>query len=77
MKHSIQFFVQYFALNIIMDDDDTCQGVLTLNIKDADIIEEETRHLILKQRLFLIKSPSSVFILVYLPYLSQAVEGLV
>ena len=33
LKHQAEFFIEYFALDLIMDDDGTCRGVLAWNSK--------------------------------------------
>ncbi|KAF4350258.1 hypothetical protein F8388_017642 [Cannabis sativa] len=37
MKHNTQFFVEYFALDLIMNSDGTCQGVVALNMDDGTL----------------------------------------
>jgi succinate dehydrogenase (ubiquinone) flavoprotein subunit len=37
MKHDCQFFVEYFALDLIMDDEGVCRGVLALCMEDGTI----------------------------------------
>ncbi|KAF9609824.1 hypothetical protein IFM89_018766 [Coptis chinensis] len=37
MKHNTQFFVEYFALDLIMDSSGTCQGVIALNMEDGTL----------------------------------------
>ncbi|KAF2581907.1 hypothetical protein F2Q68_00003776 [Brassica cretica] len=37
MKHNTQFFVEYFALDLIMNSDGTCQGVIALNMDDGTL----------------------------------------
>eukprot|EP00475_Leptophrys_vorax_P001720 TRINITY_DN10956_c0_g1_i2.p1 TRINITY_DN10956_c0_g1~~TRINITY_DN10956_c0_g1_i2.p1 ORF type:complete len:527 (-),score=19.64 TRINITY_DN10956_c0_g1_i2:169-1686(-) len=37
MKHNTQFFVEYFALDLIMDSDGTCRGVIALNMEDGTL----------------------------------------
>ncbi|EFH62430.1 succinate dehydrogenase 1-2 [Arabidopsis lyrata subsp. lyrata] len=37
MKHNTQFFVEYFALDLIMNSDGTCQGVIALNMEDGTL----------------------------------------
>ncbi|EOA32754.1 hypothetical protein CARUB_v10016059mg [Capsella rubella] len=37
MKHNTQFFVEYFALDLIMNNDGTCQGVIALNMEDGTL----------------------------------------
>ncbi|KMZ72330.1 Succinate dehydrogenase subunit A [Zostera marina] len=36
MKHNTQFFVEYFALDLLMDNG-TCQGVIALNMEDGTL----------------------------------------
>ncbi|XP_078430435.1 succinate dehydrogenase 1-1 [Wolffia australiana] len=37
MKHNTQFFVEYFALDLLMDNDGTCVGVIALNMEDGTL----------------------------------------
>jgi len=37
LRHSAQFFVEYFALDLIMDEDGRCRGVIALNIEDGSV----------------------------------------
>jgi succinate dehydrogenase / fumarate reductase, flavoprotein subunit len=37
LKHNAQFFVEYFALDLIMDDDGACVGVMALNLADGTL----------------------------------------
>ncbi|KAG2493828.1 hypothetical protein HYH03_008046 [Edaphochlamys debaryana] len=37
MKHNIQFFVEYFALDLIMDKDGACRGVMALCMEDGTL----------------------------------------
>jgi succinate dehydrogenase / fumarate reductase flavoprotein subunit len=37
LKHKAQFFIEYFALDLIMTDDGTCQGVMAWNLDDGTI----------------------------------------
>ncbi|CAM6098155.1 unnamed protein product [Calypogeia fissa] len=37
MKHNTQFFVEYLALDLIMDDDGACRGVIALNMEDGTL----------------------------------------
>ncbi|MCW9032613.1 MAG: succinate dehydrogenase flavoprotein subunit [Alphaproteobacteria bacterium] len=37
LKYDAQFFVEYFALDLIMDDDGTCRGVMAWNLDDGTI----------------------------------------
>lgn len=36
-KHETKFFVEYFALDLMMDDDGACTGVIALNMEDGSI----------------------------------------
>ena len=37
MKHDTKFFVEYFALDLIMDDDGACRGVMALCMEDGTL----------------------------------------
>ncbi|EFJ49184.1 succinate dehydrogenase subunit A, mitochondrial [Volvox carteri f. nagariensis] len=37
MKHNIQFFVEYFALDLMMDSDGACRGIMALCMEDGTI----------------------------------------
>jgi succinate dehydrogenase / fumarate reductase flavoprotein subunit len=37
LKHAVEFFVEYFALDLIMDDDGACRGVVAWNLEDGTI----------------------------------------
>ncbi|MEQ8665297.1 MAG: succinate dehydrogenase flavoprotein subunit [Rhodospirillales bacterium] len=37
LKHNAEFFVEYFALDLIMGDDGTCEGMLAWNLDDGTI----------------------------------------
>jgi len=37
MKHDVQFFVEYFALDLIMDKDGACRGILALCMEDGTL----------------------------------------
>ncbi|CAI5527007.1 unnamed protein product, partial [Closterium sp. Naga37s-1] len=37
MKHNTQFFVEYFALDLIMDKEGACRGVIALNMEDGTL----------------------------------------
>jgi succinate dehydrogenase / fumarate reductase flavoprotein subunit len=37
LKHSAEFFVEYFAIDLIMDDEGRCRGVIALNLDDGTI----------------------------------------
>jgi succinate dehydrogenase / fumarate reductase flavoprotein subunit len=35
LKHNAEFFVEYFAIDLIMDDDGACRGVMAWNLADG------------------------------------------
>ncbi len=37
LKHSAEFFIEYFALDLIMDDEGVCRGVMAWNLDDGSI----------------------------------------
>jgi succinate dehydrogenase flavoprotein subunit len=37
LKHNAEFFVEYFALDLIMDEDGACRGVMAWNLEDGTI----------------------------------------
>jgi len=37
LRHDAEFFIEYFALDLIMDDDGNCVGVMTWNLDDGTI----------------------------------------
>jgi succinate dehydrogenase / fumarate reductase flavoprotein subunit len=37
LKHEVEFFVEYFALDLIMDSDGVCRGVMAWNLEDGTI----------------------------------------
>jgi succinate dehydrogenase / fumarate reductase flavoprotein subunit len=37
LRHAAEFFVEYFALDLIMDRDGACRGVMALNLEDGSI----------------------------------------
>jgi succinate dehydrogenase / fumarate reductase flavoprotein subunit len=37
LKHNCEFFVEYFALDLIMDDEGACRGVMAWNLEDGTI----------------------------------------
>jgi succinate dehydrogenase / fumarate reductase flavoprotein subunit len=37
LKHHAEFFIEYFALDLIMDDQGICRGVMALNMADGTI----------------------------------------
>ncbi|GIL76136.1 hypothetical protein Vretimale_5743 [Volvox reticuliferus] len=47
MKHNIQFFVEYFALDLIMDSDGACRGVMALCMEDGTIHRFQSHQTVL------------------------------
>ncbi|PKU25339.1 succinate dehydrogenase flavoprotein subunit [Telmatospirillum siberiense] len=37
LKHEAEFFVEYFAIDLIMDADGTCRGLLAINLDDGSL----------------------------------------
>ena len=37
LKHDAEFFIEYFALDLIMDDEGVCRGVMALSMEDGTI----------------------------------------
>ena len=37
LRHSAEFFVEYFALDLLMDDDGVCRGVIALSMDDGSL----------------------------------------
>ena len=37
LKHEAEFFIEYFALDLIMDDEGVCRGVMAWNLEDGTI----------------------------------------
>ncbi|MDD9900707.1 MAG: succinate dehydrogenase flavoprotein subunit [Alphaproteobacteria bacterium] len=37
LKHKAEFFIEYFALDLIMDDEGVCRGVMAWNLEDGTI----------------------------------------
>ena len=37
VKHDTDFFMEYFALDLIMDDDGACRGIMAMNMEDGTL----------------------------------------
>lgn len=37
LKHRTEFFIEYFALDLIIDDEGVCRGIMALNLEDGTI----------------------------------------
>lgn len=53
VKHNTQFFVEYFALGLIMGNDGSCQGVVALNMEDSTLHRFHSTSAILSTGLFI------------------------
>lgn len=47
LKHKAQFFIEYFALDLIMDESGACVGVMALNMDDGKIHRFRSHQVIL------------------------------
>ncbi len=47
VKHHVEFFIEYFALDLIMDDDGRCRGVIALNMAEGTIHRFQAQMVIL------------------------------
>jgi succinate dehydrogenase / fumarate reductase flavoprotein subunit len=47
LRYSAEFFIEYFALDLMMDQDGTCHGVMALNMDDGTIHRFQARKTIL------------------------------
>ncbi|HEU5272321.1 MAG TPA: succinate dehydrogenase flavoprotein subunit [Xanthobacteraceae bacterium] len=47
LKHSAEFFVEYFVIDLIMDDEGACRGVIALKLDDGSIHRFRARMTIL------------------------------
>ena len=47
LKHDVEFFVEYFALDLIMDEDGACRGVIAWNLEDGTIHRFRAQSVIL------------------------------
>ena len=59
LKHDAEFFIEYLALDLIMDDEGACQGVIAWNLEDGTIHRfrghtDAARHGRLRAHLFLV-----------------------
>src|SRR6266404_6009275 len=37
LRHSAEFYIEFFAIDLIMDDQDVCRGVVALNLEDGTL----------------------------------------
>jgi succinate dehydrogenase flavoprotein subunit len=47
LRHSAQFFIEYFAIDLIMDEDGRCRGVIALALEDGSIHRFRSQMVIL------------------------------
>jgi succinate dehydrogenase / fumarate reductase, flavoprotein subunit len=47
LRHSAEFFIEYFAIDLIMDDDGRCRGVVALNMQDGTLHRFRAHQVIL------------------------------
>ncbi|MEM6850248.1 MAG: succinate dehydrogenase flavoprotein subunit [Pseudomonadota bacterium] len=47
LRHSAEFFIEYFALDLIMDDEGACRGVMAWNLDDGTIHRFRAKEVIL------------------------------
>ncbi len=47
LRHSAEFFIEYFAIDLIMDRDGTCRGVIALSLEDGSIHQFSAKKTIL------------------------------
>ncbi len=47
LRHSAEFYIEYFALDLIMDDEGACVGVMALNLEDGSIHRFQAHKVIL------------------------------
>lgn len=47
LRHSAEFFVEYFALDLLMDDEGVCRGVIALSMEDGTLHSFRAKRTIL------------------------------
>jgi succinate dehydrogenase / fumarate reductase flavoprotein subunit len=47
LRHSAEFFIEYFALDLLMDDEGVCRGVIALSMEDGTIHRFRAKQTIL------------------------------
>lgn len=47
LRHSAEFFVEYFALDLLMDDEGVCRGVIALSMEDGTVHSFRAKRTIL------------------------------
>ena len=47
LRHSAEFFIEYFALDLLMDDDGACRGLIAMSMEDGSIHRFRAKRTIL------------------------------
>jgi len=47
LRHSAEFFIEYFALDLIMDEDGACRGVIAMSLDDGTIHRFRSKRTVL------------------------------
>jgi succinate dehydrogenase / fumarate reductase flavoprotein subunit len=47
LKHNAEFFIEYFALDLIMDSEGACRGVMAWNLEDGTLHRFNTHYVVL------------------------------
>jgi succinate dehydrogenase / fumarate reductase flavoprotein subunit len=47
LRHSAEFFIEYFAIDLIMDDEGRCRGVIALRMEDGTLHRFRAHQVIL------------------------------
>ena len=47
LRHNAEFFIEYFAIDLIMDDEDVCRGVVAWNLDDGTMHRFKAQKVIL------------------------------
>ena len=47
LKHGVEFFVEYFALDLIMDEEGVCRGVMAWNLEDGTMHRFRAQQVVL------------------------------
>jgi succinate dehydrogenase / fumarate reductase flavoprotein subunit len=47
LRHAAEFFIEYFALDLIMDDEGACRGVIAMNMEDGAVHRFRAKRTIL------------------------------
>ena len=47
LKHNAEFFIEYFALDLIMDEEGACRGVMAWNLEDGSIHRFRAQQVVL------------------------------